>query len=358
MTDLETGAAAAAPDSSAIAPAQTAEIAEKAAPSSPMERIASTMSEAYDKINPPRENGKFAAKDKPAEAVADVAAPAAEIKDQNPADVKVEPPAVAAIDAPLSWSAEMKAKFASLPPDAQTYIAQREGEAHKRISELGQQVKAVEPIRNVVEHYADTFKRNNLDPADGIARMLNVEAMLERDAAGTIREIAKAYGVDLSGGQQAALEPGSESERYRALEAKYSALERRLGETASKITARERSEAEQEQATLNKTISDFAKDKPHFEKVRVHMSALMQSGAAQDLSDAYDMAVYAVPDIRKGLLDEQRKAEDEKRDKERTEKAKDAKRVGSLNVKSTSASPAKKGSWEDTLRETGERLVG
>jgi hypothetical protein len=354
MSDLETGAAPAATDTAAIANVQTAE------PTNVMESIEQSMSAAYDKINPPRETtGQFKGAEKPAETPAEGAEPsdpAQELKDQNPAETVVEPPKVAAIDAPLSWSAEMKAKFASLPPDAQSYIAQREGEAHKRISELGQQVKAIEPIRSVVEHYRETFQRNGLEPADGIARMLSVETMLEQDPVGAIHQIAKAYGVDLSGSQSATQEPGQESGEVRALKTKISQLERMVGETASKVTARERSEQEREQTELASTIEKFSKDKPHFEAVRTVMAGLMTSGAAETLEDAYDMAIHANKSIRASIEAESRKEAETKAAEEAKKKATDAKKLGSLNVKSSSASPAKRGSWEQTLREVGERI--
>lgn len=353
MSELDTGAAPAAADTAAIANVQTAE------PANVMDSIEQSMSAAYDKINPPRETtGQFKGKDKPVETPAEAAAPSdpapQELKDQNPAETVVEPPKTAAIDAPLSWSAEMKAKFGSLPPDAQSYIAQREGEAHKRISELGQQVKAIEPIRNVVEHYRETFQRNGVAPADGIARMLSVEAMLERDPEGAIHEIARAYGVNLSGSQPA--EPGQESGEVRALKAEIQALKRTVGETVSKVTARERSEQEREQTELASTIEKFSKDKPHFEAVRTVMAGLMTSGAAETLEDAYDMAVHANKSIRESLEAEKRKAAETEAAEQAKKKATDAKKLGSLNVKSTSASPAKRGNWEQTLREVGERI--
>jgi predicted hydrocarbon binding protein len=355
MSDLETGAASAVADTAAIANVQTAE------PTNVMQSIEKSMSDAYDKINPAREpTGQFKGKDTPAETPAegategDTATP--ELKDQNPAETVVEPPVVAAIDAPLSWSAEMKAKFASLPPDAQSYIAQREGEAHKRISELGQQVKAIEPIRNVVEQFRGTFQRNGLAPADAIARMMAIENSLEQDAETTIHQIAKAYGVDLSGSQSATQEPGQESGEVRALKAELQALKRTVGETASKVTARERSEQEREHADLASTIEKFSKDQPHFEAVRTVMAGLMTSGAAETLEDAYDMAIHANKSIRSSIEAESRKAAEAKAAEEAKKKATDAKKLGSLNVKSSSASPAKRGSWEQTLREVGERI--
>jgi hypothetical protein len=66
------------------------------------------------------------------------------------------------------------------------------------------------------------------------------------------------------------------------------------------------SQQQQQQETLNSEIQSFAKDAVHFEAVREDMAALLQAGRAKDLKDAYDMAVYANPQTRQALLEQQR----------------------------------------------------
>lgn len=343
MSDVDTGAAPAAADTTAIAAVET--------PVNTMDAIAKTMSETYDKINPPRsDGGQFAPKDK---AQATVETPADDkISDQ--AQTQPVEPAKPAIDAPVSWSAEMKAKWAALPPEAQTYVAQRESEAHKRISELGTQVKAYEPIRAVIEQFGGSFQRNGLQPHDAFARMMAVEQMLEDNPRAAIDQLAKAYGVDLSGAAPAA---GDQSDYVRSLEDRLAKAERLAREAHSKTTARERTEQEREQAELASQIEKFSKDKPHFEAVRGVMAGLMQSGAAETLDDAYDMAIHANKSIRETIEAERKAEADKKAQDEARKKADAAKKAASLNVKGNLGSPAKKGSWEQTLREVGERIA-
>lgn len=363
MTDQVTGAAPAAPDTAAIAPAQTA----VETPTSPMESITRSMEAAYDKINPPREaTGQFKPKEPeiPAEGAVSDAAP--EIKDQNPAETAAEPPKVAAIDPPLSWSAEKKALWPSLSPDAQAYIAQREGEAHKRISELGQQVKAFEPFQRVYEPLRQAAARSGATPDQALERLLAANDYLERDAAGAIKWLAEAYGVNLSGSQSATPEGGEESGEVRALKAEISSLKRMVGETANKVTARERSEAEKTRAALDSIVNDFSKDKADLPEIEndfvAHITAIRQAEPdlphEKVLEKAYEAARWANPNTRAKMLAEQDKQRAEKAEAERKKKAEEAKKAGSLNVKGTAASPAKKGNWEQTLREVGERIAG
>lgn len=360
MSDVDNGAAVAAAEPAAIAPpAQTA--------SDPMTRITQTMGEAYDKINPPRENGRFAAKEKTPDAGENPAATSEaavkENKDQNPIEAKVEP-AQPAIDAPLSWSAEMKARWAEIPPDARPYIAQRETQMHQRISELGQQVKQTEPVRAVLEHYRDTFTRSGLDPADGIARLLNVEAALSSDPASAIQEIAKAYGVDhLLGGQTQT--QGEDNGEVRSLKAELAQLKRFVSETANKMTARERLEYEQSQAALMSKVQQFASQKADFAELENDLIPFVAAIKSKEpqlspdevLEKAYEAAKWANPTMRQKLLSEQEKAREEKAAEEAKKKAAEAKKAASINVKSAGASPARKGSWEETLRSVGEKIA-
>lgn len=366
MSELDSGATPVAAEATAIADVQTVE-----SHADQMDAIAKTMSDAYDKINPQRDDGgRFksdasAAEMDNAEGAESSDADKTEITDQTQKEEGAEPHKIAAIDAPISWSAEMKAKWAALPPDAQAYVAQRESESHKRISELGQQVKAFEPIRNVVEHFRDTFNRTGLAPHDAFARMMAMESRLETDPVGAINDIAAAYGVDLSNGSQAQQEQGSESAEVRSLKAEINALKRQVGETVSKVTARERSEYEQHQASLASLVDEFAKTKTDFADIEndilTQVAAIRQTEPnltpKETLEKAYEAARWANPKVRDKILADRQKEIDSKAEAERRKSADQAKRVGSINVKSSHASPAKKGNWEQTMREVAERIA-
>lgn len=343
-TAVDVGASA--PANEAVLSAEiTNETPEVAAPS-----IDDDLRNIWDKNNPPRENGRFVSRN-PAETTeaakaSDPAAP--KVADQT-AEKPVEQ-AAPAIDAPISWSAEQKAKWASLPPDVQTYIAQRDKETHEAITRAGQQIKAFEPIREVIERYGDTFRRNGLQPHDGLARMMAVHDALERDAPGTIKEIAKAYGVNLQG--QAEGQPENQSDPRIA------ELETRLAKAESYLTAQQRQQINAEESALAREIADFAKDKPHFEAVRRVMAGLMSSGAAETMLDAYERAIYADPAIRQSLIaDEQQKA-DAKRKEDAEKRVRDAKKAAGVNVKSSPGSTASARTLDDDLREIANRAYG
>jgi len=313
------------------------EIIETSAPVETVERsMDDDLRSIWDKANPPRENGRFASKNP--EQAAD-APPVTEVADQTAETVvKQETPA---IDAPISWSAEQKAKWAALPPATQAYITQRDKDSHEAISRAGQQIKAFEPVGKVIEQFAHVFQKNGLQPHDGIARMLAVNEMLENNPRAAIAEIAKAYGVNLSG--ETATDATPDNPRIAELEAQ-------LSKISSHLTAQQRQQFEAENTALAREIADFAKDKPHFESVRKVMAGLMQSGAAETMKDAYEKAIYADPTIRQSLAVEDQAKAEAKRKADEAERVKAAKKAAGVNVKSSPGQSNGQRSMEDDLK--------
>lgn len=319
--------------------------------------IEDTIGHAWDKLNPKRDgHGRFAAQ------TADGAKDSTELSADQPKEAAAEPvpPAIAP---PVSWSAEMKAKWASLPPDAQTYIAQRDKEAHDSISRMGTVLKNYEPIGHVLQQFAETFQRNRLHPADAIGRLLDVESRLATDPAGTLKDIAKAYNVDISrlstethGQGEAQEEQGTPSPEVSTLKSALAQTQAQLGQVMSYLSAQQRAQLQSDEAAINQRIADFSKDKPHFEAVRSIMGALMTAEPDLTLDDAYERATYAVPTIRQAILAQQQKAKEEAATKEAQKKAADARKSAATNVKSSVTKGGTPRTWEDTLSETADRL--
>src|SRR5688572_30267136 len=105
---METAAdvGASAPASESFVATETQITPEAAAPS-----IDEDLRGIWEKNNPPRENGRFVAKNSTEQAEPPVTENAAQTAETTLEQAKP------AIDAPTSWTAEQKAKWASLPPD-------------------------------------------------------------------------------------------------------------------------------------------------------------------------------------------------------------------------------------------------
>jgi hypothetical protein len=322
--------------------AETPIIETNNAPEAAAPSIDEDLRSIWDRRNPPRENGRFVAKNPTDEP--DPAAPVNENAVQT-AETVVEQ-AKPAIDAPISWTAEQKAKWASLPPDTQAYIAQRDKESHEAITRAGQQIKAFEPIGKVIEQFSHVFQKNGLQPHDGIARMMAVNEMLETNPETAIREIAKAYGVNLQG--------TTDEQNANPESAVIAELRADLAKVKSHLTAQQQQKIDAENTALAREIADFANDpktpRPHFESVRKVMAALMNSGAAETMQEAYEKAIYADPTIRQSLQVDAQKATEDKRKAEEAERVRKAKAAAGVNVKSSPAHLASSRTLEADLR--------
>ena len=257
--------------------------------------------------------------DEPASA-ADDAPPADETNDTadqpDEAD-EAEPDDDPAIDPPASWSAAAKAKWGELPPDIRQEILRRESDVargfERKAAEAKEHVEFSTRVRGMMEPFGDELRQAGRSEEEGIQYLLAAHRAAKENPSGYIVWAARELGVDLTNldaTQHAGYDPQSAT-RSANIE---QVVERRVRD------ALDRTQMERE-------IEQFRESHPHFDTVRGHMGALLRSGTARDLPDAYEQAVYANPETRKLMLAEQRKAEDAKRaeaERKRVERAKAA----------------------------------
>lgn len=296
------------------------------------------------------ENGRFASNKPKEEAPTNSA--------DQPQAVTPEP-AVPAIEPPQSWSAEARAHWAKLPPEAQTYIAQREGEAHKEITSRGEKLKAFEPLDGVLQSYKDDLAKRGVQPAQAVAVLLEAQRKLDADPLGGLINIGLTYGIDLRpllNGQ--APQVAQPDPRVQQLEA-------RVNELLQQVSARAQQEEQAEHSKAEALVSEFKKDKPYFQDVEAEMLALIPAfrqrhpeASHKDLLDkAYDAAIHANATIRERILTDQRKAEEAKRAEETAKRAEEARKSGRVNVRSGTAQPTPK-SMEETVDELARKFYG
>ena len=325
------------------------------------------LSEAYDRATregPDRgPDGKFVSKEpKDPEAVeeaSDDAAPVeAEAEDQTSPEAETVEPETPAIDPPASWSREVREKWASIPPEVQSYIAQRETEAHGQISRLGQQVKAFEPIAKTLEQYKGTFERSGLDYSRGVAALLEVQSMLDVNPRAAIHQIAHAYGVDL--GAEPSPSDAVPSGQVLSLQAKVAELERQIAETRTDVVSAKERDRMAREAALQSEIEAFAKANPYFTDVEADIAALIPVLRAQSpglserqlLEAAYTKATR----INDGVF---AKIEADRKAKEAAEakkKAEAAKKAASLNVRTTTTARPAERDLRDELSQVYDRM--
>lgn len=360
MSELETGTAQVASPAEAMADSPAVETTPQAEPET--SAIDADLQAIWDKHNPPRgTDGKFASR---TAVEGDTSSPATSIEGQPPETGAAEPE-TPAIPAPHSWPADMKAKWDTLPPDAREYIAKRESEAHSAISRMGQQVKALEPVVDVLEQNRSVFERNGLNYQDGINALIRAQVALETNPVAAIQQLAQAYGVDLGvfGGNA---DPSGASQHVAALQAQVTNLQRQLQETSSRVMSREQQEMLAQQQALEAQVSDFLKDKPDFDALEHEIVALIPAirgrnpgmSAKDILAQAYEQAQWLNPEARARKQEAERKAQEAKASEEAKRKAMEAKRIGQTNVRSPAPVSGKARTSDDALKEIAMRHYG
>ena len=258
------------------------------------------------------------------------------------ADAKVltTPPAtdVKEIKAPQSWSAEKKAVWDTLAPDAKEYIAQRESEAHKAISKYGQFAKGVQPIVETLESYRDVFEGKGLSYQDGMKGLLDAQRMLDRDPVKGIEALAKAYGVDLGQSLTSQRDPA-----INQLQDQVEQLTTQLKAAQSESQQRQQAENQSKQSSIEKVISDFSKDKTDFSELEADIVANVrllhetnpELSHAERLQMAYERAQWANPKSRQAQIDRRAQEQESKRLEDAKRHAEHAGRARAINVTST-----------------------
>lgn len=273
---------------------------------SPADDLRAALGAAYDEHiggdTARDEQGRFAAHERDTNAVAD--------HEAAPRDEQTDPAPVAeapAIEPPATLSADDLSRWATLPRNAQEWIAQREAKA-------AESARALEPVQGVLKQYEPLYAARGISAPQALASLFEAQRMLETRPAEAIAVLARQYGVALP---QAEANPSQPNDQIAQLVAHVRSLEAKIAEREQ---VAERSAAQ----TIEQTIREFAA-KPehrHFPAVRTYMGALMQADPSLDLARAYEMACKAHPDVSKALAAEAEKAANA----ERAKRAEEAKR--------------------------------
>lgn len=255
------------------------------------------------------EKGRFAKKGQeptkedaaPDEATASEAAPVVEdVKDQP--DDKAQSPKWD--DGHFrGWSSEQREKFNSLDPATQDVVMQYKADFDRQFTTRDQQFadfrKRFEPFDHVSRQYQDVFAAQGMSPVEALQGYANIDRTLRQGTwdqkVQVFSEIARLAGIPWS-------------PDLLTLDADVNALRsehdnRAHVAQANAETNRLKAELEELRAAqLQTQITAFASaanpdgtpKHPHFETVKAQMGALLNSGAANTLEDAYALAVQPI----------------------------------------------------------------
>ena len=219
------------------------------------------------------------------------------------------PQAPSAIAAPASLSKEIKAQWDKLDPAVRSEFVRREADVAKGIEQLKASYRgydeALAPLRDEIRSVGKT-------EAEAIRMLADWrQALRGPNKATAFAALAKLEGIDLS--QLAPRQPGPAQQSQSQPTDPAAFLRPYIGPISQEVTALKTELQRRDAERVQADIASFAKDKPHFDQVRVRMGVLMQSGQIpgdnpREVFDrAYEEACRSHPEIY-GLIQQEAEA--------------------------------------------------
>jgi len=261
---------------------------------------------------------------------------------------------------PEHWSEEDKEAFLAMDESGRQWALRLEQNTQKGIEEKSKELKK---FRDSIEPYRHLFPAG-VDETQVIQQLLNAQAYLQRNPVEGLKWLMQNLGVDekqfhpTDAGKNKDDDPYIDPE-IRALRDEITGL-KQGAEQKARDAERQRQNAmlAQVQQFRDETNEDGTPKHPHFNDVQGVMAGLLQSGRAEDMESAYEQAVWAIPEYRDSVVEQQAKERAEKELAERAKKAEDAKKKGSgVKGKKSAKAPAEPKSLADSLSEAYDKSV-
>jgi hypothetical protein len=235
--------------------------------------------------------------------------------------------------APASLSKEIKARWAELPPEVRSEFLRREADTAKGVEQLKQRYQ---PIESALAPIRDELRTLGKTEAEGVQMLVDWRRALSGpNKVHAFRILAQAEGVDLN----QLVQPSQRQAQAQPEAAEI--LRPYIDPLNQKVTYLETELQRRDHEAVARDINAMAKDKPHFEKVRVAMGHLINAGIARGenptevFNDAYERACRQDPEIFAAIQQEEiaKREAKAKADAEKAAKAEaERKRVEAENV--------------------------
>ena len=248
-------------------------------------------------------------------------APEAPAQEATPAEVDEY------LNPPSALKPEYKAEWAKLPKNWRQEFYRRETDFHKGIEPYkGGHSKWEKLEKEVLSPYAARIQSSGLPPERFVQEFLALDHALTN---GTPQQKAQAFAAF----QQyygLGTPPGQQQTQQQQLDPTVQRLQDELAQIKGTLTQDLTVRQQREQQEALESINAFKTDPKniYFEDVKDDMAALLSTGRAKDLADAYDKACRLNPAVFAATAKQQREAEEKQRIEDAKRKTADAKRAG------------------------------
>lgn len=231
-----------------------------------------------------------------------------------------EQPQPGTAEPPKAWTKEAKADWAKLPQHVQAAVLKREDDMARGVQALK---KGYAEIDQALQPRLEMIKNHGHTPAQAVNQLfawfeaINMDTQRVKQGQPPVAAIAllQSFGIDPRSVAAAFQQPGQEQEQEEPVE--LTPVEKELAAVKEQLAGLTNTWDNQRQHQTLEILQQWSQGKPYFEEVRPMMAHLLQSGAVPplpgnraDLDKAYDMALYAIPEVRAKILADQRKKEE------------------------------------------------
>lgn len=215
-----------------------------------------------------------------------------------------EPPKPEAIAPPAAWSPAAKAAFDALPPVVKSEIAKREADWNTGTAQRNQDAERLNRLHQVLAPYGQRFQLAGINEAQAVQQLLTASDYLQNDPVNALIYLARTHGVD----------PRQFAQVFAGAQGQQPQVPREVQQLYGEVQALKQNLDQERQAARNAQyqqmldqVATFSQDSrhPYFENVREPMAALIETGGASDLEDAYEKATWGHAEIRPLLIQQQ-----------------------------------------------------
>lgn len=219
----------------------------------------------------------------------------------------------ASVPAPAALSKEIKDKWDSLDEQVRQEFVRRESDVQKGVDQLKSKYQ---PIEDVLAPIRPLLQANGLNDAMAVKQLFDwhraLSAPNKAAQIGAFKALAQSHGVDLNQLAPASIQPVSTEATQQApedpLKQLESLLEAKLQPVNQQLNFYQQELQRQKSEAANAEVMTFSKDKPLMEdqRVKTKMAQLLQSAVQfqqpMTLQQAYDEAVWGLPDLREQFM--------------------------------------------------------
>lgn len=267
-----------------------------------------------------------------------------------PVVTPVEPPAWD--KAPASWKKEKHPLWAGMTPEQREYAYQREEQMRSGVEPLLPKAELADKINKAAEPYMNTIRGLGIDLPAAVGGLMKVDHDLRtlpyEQKLQTLVQVARSYGIDLTGQAQAA---------QPSFDPNFQAMQNELLNIKGQFTSFTQAQEAAQQRSAMEEIQRFSQGKEHFEEVKPMMAQLLQGGLADNIQDAYDKALRLNPELFDAMNAAKQAASDAEKRKAADDAAKRAK-AAAVSVKSATPGAKTTTNAQDRRSMLAEQIGG